>query len=372
MRLLDRYLLRELLIPLGYCLGGFLIVWIAFELFNELDRFQMLKLGVADIAEYYLCRLPELLLIVMPVGLLLALLYALTNHARHQELVAIRAAGVSLWRLSVPYFAIGLLFSLALFAMNDLWLHNSAQIAEQVLKRYDAHPTSKADLRLQQDLNFRNDREHRIWTVGAYDRDAFCMTNIAINWQLPGGARRELYAERGGWTNGLWTFQEVVLFTYLAVDDVPPPFKTNKVAVTEFSETPEQIETELKLKSFDRAKLGKRVRFSLKEILQYLRWHPKLSDTDYAIYHTQLHGRLAAPWACLVVVLVALPFGVSSGRRNAFVGVASSIFICFAYFVLTQFGLALGTGGQVPPWLAAWFPNLLFGSGGLVLTWRIR
>lgn len=372
MRLLDRYLLRELLIPLAYCLGGFLIFWIAFDLFSELDHFQTLKLGFTDLAEYYLFRLPELLMTVMPVALLLALLYALTNHVRYQELVAIRTAGVSIWRLSVPYLAVGLLFSLALFAVNDLWAHNSAQLAEQVLKRYDINPAGKTDLRLQQDLNFRNDREHRIWTVGVYDRDTFCMTNIAINWQLPGSSRREIYAAHGGWTNGAWTFQNVVQFTYLAVDDVPPPYKTNLLSFPEFTEKPAEIETELKFKSFDRAKMGKKVRFSLREIIQYLRWHPDLTGDDYSIYHTQLHGRLAAPWACLVVVLVALPFGAATGRRNVFVGVASSIFICFAYFVLTQLGLALGTGGQVPPWLAAWSPSLLFSAGGIVLTWRVR
>src|SRR4026207_26710 len=82
MRLLDRYLLRELLVPLGYCLGGFLVFWVSFDLLSQLDEFQEKKLRVLDLAEYYLVKMPDLLLIVMPVALLLALLYALTNHAR--------------------------------------------------------------------------------------------------------------------------------------------------------------------------------------------------------------------------------------------------------------------------------------------------
>src|SRR5213078_3764207 len=103
MRLLDRYLLRELLIPLGYCLGGFLVFWIAFDLFSDLGAFQQEKLKPLEIGEYYLALLPKLLQdIVAPAALLLALLYALTNHARHQELTAMRAAGVSLWRSCVP------------------------------------------------------------------------------------------------------------------------------------------------------------------------------------------------------------------------------------------------------------------------------
>jgi lipopolysaccharide export system permease protein len=78
------------------------------------------------------------------------------------------------------------------------------------------------------------------------------------------------------------------------------------------------------------------------------------------------------PWTCLVVVLIALPFGAPSGRRNAFVGVASSIFIVLAFLVLTRVGLALGTGGHLPPWVAGWLPNIVFSAAGLWLTARVR
>jgi lipopolysaccharide export LptBFGC system permease protein LptF len=88
--------------------------------------------------------------------------------------------------------------------------------------------------------------------------------------------------------------------------------------------------------------------------------------------HTQLQGRLAAPWTSLVVVVLAVPFGAALGRRNVYVGVANSVFIAFAYFIVLKLGLALGTGGYVPPWLAAWSPNILFAGAGLLLGWRVR
>jgi lipopolysaccharide export system permease protein len=87
---------------------------------------------------------------------------------------------------------------------------------------------------------------------------------------------------------------------------------------------------------------------------------------------TQLHGRIASAWTCLVVVLIAIPFGAPSGRRNVFVGVAASIFICFAYIILMRVGLTLGTAGHLPAWLAAWLPNVVFGTTGIVLTSRVR
>ena len=127
MRLLDRYLLRELLIPFGYCLIGFVIFWVSSDAFAQLSDYQKLRLTLLDILELYLVRMPEVLVIVLPVAFLLSLLYTLTNHARHHELTAIRAAGVSLLRLSMPYLLVGLLLTGALFAINEKWAPRSSR-----------------------------------------------------------------------------------------------------------------------------------------------------------------------------------------------------------------------------------------------------
>src|ERR1700709_510679 len=95
MRLLDRYLLRELIIPFCVCLAGFLIFWTAFNLFQELDNIRDHRMLALDVVQYYVIKSPAFLVIVLPVALLLALLYSLTTHARHNELTAIRCAGVS-------------------------------------------------------------------------------------------------------------------------------------------------------------------------------------------------------------------------------------------------------------------------------------
>ena len=171
MRLLDRYLLRELVVPLGYCLCGFLLLWISSDLFVKLGEFQKKGLGARDIAEYYLVILPEFLVLVLPIALLLAMLYALTNHARHQEITAIRAAGVSLWRLSLPYFGVGLLASLALFAANEFWVPTSEDRAEAISKRHLA-PDPRAPGRNEyRNLCFENTRDGRRWRIGVYNSE---------------------------------------------------------------------------------------------------------------------------------------------------------------------------------------------------------
>lgn len=372
MRLLDRYLLRELLIPLGYCLGGFLLFWIAFDLFAELNQFRKAGLSALDITEYYLVVTPEFLILVLPIALLLALLYAITNHTRHHEITAIRAAGVSLWRLSFPYFLVGLVISAAAFAINELWVPQSSEAAEAILERHSAPAgTRPSEVRL---LAFTNSRDARLWQVGVYNFETAEMTHPKVFWTEKSGSRMALEAERALYTNGVWTFFNATQYeTAAETNAIPVPlYHTNMVPIPEFRETPELVKSEIKVSRS--LSLGKRRKtdLAIREILNYLRLHPNPPASDRAWLHTKLQGRFAAPWTCLVVVLIAVPFAAASGRRNAFVGVASSITICFAFFVLQQLGLALGTGRYLPPWLAAWLPNLAFALVGLVLTARVR
>jgi len=374
MRLLDRYLLRELLVPLGYCLSGFLVFWIAFDLFSELGDLQEHKMRAGDIALYYLLKAPELLVIIVPMALLLALLYALTNHARYHEITAIRAAGVSVWRLALPYFMVGLIASLAILALNEFYVSDGIDAADRIKKRHDARPAGSLPAHQVRDLAFVNERDGRKWKIGIYNSETGEMTSPQVIWTLPDGSHRWLFAERAIRTNGVWTFFDKVR-QYTDADTnsllVPIP-QTNVLPVPDFSETPDQIKSEIKVSNSGSLRAVKKADLPITEILNYLRLHPKPSRAEQSRLYTKLHGRLAAPWTCLVVVLIALPFGAASGRRNVFVGVASSILICFIYFVLQQLGLALGTGGYLPAWLAAWFPNLAFGLVGLGLTWTIR
>ena len=188
MRLLDRYLLRELLVPLGYCLGGFLLFWTVFDLFTSLGRPPgETRCALADIVLYYLVRTPEVLVLILPIALLLALLYALTTHARHHEITAMRAAGISLWRIALPYFVVGFTASLALLALNELAVPDSSDLAERISKR--RLPSQAGTLAPGQvrNLAFNNSRERRIWRIGMYDSSTEIMIDPRVVWTLPDG-----------------------------------------------------------------------------------------------------------------------------------------------------------------------------------------
>ena len=493
MRLLDRYLLRELLIPLSYCLGGLLIFYIAFDLISGLNSYTEHKLLFADIVELYIVKIPEILVLILPIVLLLALLYALTNHARHNEITAIRAAGISLWRICLPYLGVGFLLGLALFAMNEMWVPNSTDRREEILNSHLKQSGPSASLPV---LSFENDRDNRLWT-GTYNVDTHTIVGPIIHWKVADGTHRMLEADRAEHIDGVWTFFGSPLFTplditnatalaaklkkpahndgvsqYLAAQlspathyflfnsaertnldmakiltddfnriiqngplydtkrfagvklspeakvmlgrdpqgtnlmwlnrlllmdayprelsksrsysvrlwkttaantDLQPIFSTNLLAMPDFNEAPEEFKLDQEFNNrFHGTAIVESADIPIVEILTYLRRNPDLSAKRRAPLETQLYGRIAAPWTCIVVVLIAIPFGAASGRRNIFVGVAGAIVICFIYFVLLKLGLALGTGGYLPGWLAAWLPNLTFGLTGLLLMLRVR
>lgn len=491
MRLLDRYLLKELLLPLGVCLGGFLIFWVSFDLLGELENLQKDHAPWLGVVQLYWIRLPELLLTILPVGELLALLYALTQHSRHHELTAMRAAGISVWRICAPYLGVGIALSGVLYALNEVVLPDAREREDRL--RAEWHDPSGGDPahRWVQNVHFHNPASRTAWRIGSFNPISGELRQVRVQMDLPAqaweevvapsgrwttvvwhltngleylhrtehddnpasrmkqsltvgelgsgiegvlgwgtetvvrhqgtnsftnrirlehvdpasgrrwtfaelnprsgeftdfrgrasvgaGARRTLIADAAVWTNGIWRFRSgstnvhEILFRSSADDD---PFRKDwdELDAPELVDSPDVIRSEVRVGS----QMGKQValqkiQLSAREIEIYRRLHPNLTVSERARLDTQLEVRLAAPWTCAVVVLIAIPFGAPSGRRNVFFGVAGSLAIGFSFFVLQRLGFALGQSGQVAPWVAAWIPNLAFAGAGVVLTSRVR
>jgi lipopolysaccharide export system permease protein len=373
MRLHDRYFFRELITPLAFCLGGFLVFWISFFFFTAMETIQEKKLHLLDTVEYAVAMMPGFFVMVLPIALLLAMLYALTHHARHNEITALRAAGVSLWRLSAPYFVVGLAATGIYFLLNEVAVPACANWTEQILSR---HVKSSNDGKVKNQftkVGFRINRANREWQIGEYDPATTKMSNPTVNWTLPDGSWKALKAVSASRINGVWTFFDAQVFAQTGLNSaLRPVFSTNVIAMPEFAETPKQILIAMKFSDAQTLRGSRTADIPLTELREYLRNNPDVSGDDGNRLFTKYYGRLAAPWTCLVVVLIAIPFGAAPGRRNLFFGVAGSIFIGFAFFILQMVGLALGSGGTLPAWLAAWLPNMIFAAIGIILTARIR
>jgi LPS export ABC transporter permease LptG len=373
MRLLDRYQLRELLMAFGYCLAGILVFWMSFELLGEMEELQRRELGILHMLSYLVHRLPLYLLLQIPVALLLSLLYVLTRHARHNELIAMRSAGLSLWRISLPYLVVGVTLSLGMQALNEFAVPDAAARSEAVLERLSSNGDS-AGRDWQENLNFLDSFTGRTWNVGVFNTQTGELRGVHVQWRGTNGGRMELMAERGRWENAHWVFEEVTCFHFPASGELlPSTTQTNRLVVEDFPETPAHLRSEVKIsRLLGSLKKSRQVQLSLREILRYRELHRRLSPRLDARLKTWFHDRLATPWTCLVVVLIGVPAAAGFGRRNVFVGVAGAIFLAFGYFVLKEFSLAIGAGGYIPAWLSAWLPNLLFGGTGVLAIQRLR
>jgi lipopolysaccharide export system permease protein len=353
--------------PLAFCLVGIQSFIIFVTIFSDEAKIEEAKLHFWGTIEYAAAASTALLPIVIPVALLLALLMALTHHARYNELTAMRAAGISLWRICAPYFLVGLLASGLLFALNESVVPRCLDWADRTLNRNGPAVSGQKNEVLN--FGFINASAHRTWIIrGYYKPGALEMPHPEVDWFLPDGSGFILDAARAVRTNDVWVFYDAREYSQT---NYVLQLETNVLAMPEFDETPEEIRNDYKIASY--LNLGAHnPNIPLKDIVTYVRWHPQLPQADRSRLLTELNDRIATPLTCLVVALIAIPFGAAPGRRNLFFGVAGSIFICFAYFVLQRVSLAFGSSGELPAWLAAWLPNLFFGALGLVLTARIR
>lgn len=369
MRTVRRYFLKELVVPLAYCISGFVVFWITYDLVDELGGFQSRGLGTWDVVRYYFVKLPEVLVTVMPMALLLALLYAISNHARHNEFTALRAAGVSIWRVAVVYLGVGAVCGGVMFALNEFWVPDIELNLNAILTK-GTGPGAMTGMYSGGATGFANYRDNRMWQFAGLDVRSGVISKPKVDCVLADGRHRELLADVAVWTNGYWVFRGVweniyhsngLVQTRLFFDEMPMP---------EFRESPREMLSQLKVGQRMAGRRARRAEVPIVEVVDYLRFGPRLGATERAWLLTQFHGRLAMPFTCVVLVLVALPFGGVTGRHAVFAGVASSVGLCFVYFVLQQVGLALGSAGYVPAWLGAWLPNLVFGGAGLWFTCR--
>ena len=217
--MLDRYLLRELMVPMGFCLGGFLVFWLAFDLLAQVGNLQQRGLGAWDVAWYYCLEAPDMLSTVLPVGFLLALLYALTQHSRHNEITAMRAAGVGLWRLCVPYLGVGLLMVGALHGASE-WLAPECRARQERLL-LGAAALSEGVWRERIDVENATDR--RVWNIGAFNEVTGDMRRPRVRLWIGPGARQAWMARSVAWTNGAWRASGVTESLQRFDGDARPP-----------------------------------------------------------------------------------------------------------------------------------------------------
>ncbi|MFH0878785.1 MAG: LptF/LptG family permease, partial [Lentisphaerota bacterium] len=324
MKLIDKYLLKSCMVPLSFCLAGFSMIVIIFDLFEHFSDFLEAHTPVLDILKYYLFFLPSVVAIIVPISLLLSVLYTLANLTKNNELTAMRASGVSTVRLMSPFIILGLSSTLLVGAMNEWVAPWSMYWTNQFIRLQG--DVNGASIYSALNIAFKNEIKHRIWLIGEYDTKTQIMRNINVIQQRDDGSDEyRITAKEGEWLDGEWWFKELFTQNYTPEGQPAgaPKVELNR-EMSDFTETPNDFANEIKDPEF----------LSSMEMVHFLRTRRQLSTETIARIEVNLHSRLAMPWTCLIVVLIGIPFGATTGRKGAFLGVVVAIGLFFTYYVL--------------------------------------
>ncbi len=363
-RLMDRYVLTGFLVPFSYCLFGFIGIWLAWDVGqNGLELLDM-NVAPAQIAAYYATLLPSLFVTILPIALLLALLYSLTRMSRRNEIISFLMAGVSLPRILAP-----LLLASLLLTFISGWLHAElAPQAERTAREYMARlrDDQKRFSRLEAHV-FRNRGSHRIWfiqRVPLQGEQMFRGVQVIVQTPDAGGIPRttaKYYANLARYDRfeSAWEFRGARFIAYDENGAVKSEDKDPRLYIRGWSETPEQI-VSASMREDD---------MSIPQLREHLRHNETFTPAQLAPFRTQLHWRHAAAWICMISTLIGASLAVVFNRRGMLPSIATAIALFFLLWIGSQIFLALGKGGRIPAWPAAWIPLIIFGAVGLWLLW---
>ena len=365
MKILTRYVFREFLVPLFYCLCGFASIYVLFELFGSFSRMSEAKPPFVEIVRYFCAYLAPFFQYLAPAALMLATLYTMWTFCRHSEIIAMRANGIGFFTIVKPLLFVA--FAMACFVawVNESYVPRYAQWAKQLRNaRFDMDKVEKAD-----NIVFRNAKADRTWTVDVVtDLAGEHLKDVRVTVDREEGARlMNVTADKADYLDGEWWFTNASVQHFDAqgreVASPTPELDALKFRpFPQFKERPGDFLAQNRDWAYN--SVGDRIR--------YIHQHPDLTEKMVRKYRYDIWAQLMAPWACLVITLFAIPAGIASGRQSVFKGIVGALVMFFAFYALVIGGMVGADIGLVPPVPAAVFPHIVFFCLGVWLFRRQR
>jgi len=354
MRRLDRYILRQFVLP--FIVG--VLIFVIILLGDEARKLSAIIMGTRVspqlIALYLLYRAPQALVWSLPVGTLVGVAMTMTNISRRLEAVAMRTAGVSFARISLSLVLIGIVASGASFAVNEWLVPTSNEASRQVF----ATITHSQPVVRQEYNQFFRDDQGRIFYVRQMNADNNELSEIAI-WQANAAGQLSsiTVARRATLRGSVWMLEQ----GYTVYLDEQGNIKEDER--TEFARQPIKL-----YRALQHYYTEKRTPYEMTadELAHLLATLAQTGQPTYTL-RTYWHFKYAIPVACLVFALIAAPLADRYAHLGSFTGLTIAILLVFLYNGVRSWGLALGLAGSVPPMLAAWAQNIIFGAIGLYL-----
>ncbi|MCU1342624.1 MAG: putative permease [Candidatus Acidoferrum typicum] len=353
-QLLDIYLVRSFLYYFFLLTVGFILLFEVFTFFELLDDIAQHRTRLLDVINYFIYLACYLFYQLAPLAALVAVLVTLGIMTKNNELVAFKAGGISLYRISLPLLLAGLLLTGALIGLDDTYLPYANQRQDALRNQIKGRP---AQTYYQPRRQWIFGQHTKVYNYEFFDPDQQLFGNLNVFELDPAtfDIKRRVFASRAHWDNqqGVWILESgwVRDFDHGQVSRYEP-FLAN--ALRELNEPPSYFNREVR----------QSYQMTWWELRQYIS-DLRQAGFDVARLSVQLQKKLSFPLIAPIIILLAIPFSILVGTRGAIGGLATGVAIAIVYWAASALTEAMGSVGQLPPLLAGWAPDTIFGFLGL-------
>jgi lipopolysaccharide export system permease protein len=303
---------------------------------------------------YFLMRLPYLFVLTSPVVVLLSGLFLMNNLSKYSESVAIRSAGISIFRMVLPLFWFGFLFSIFILFFGEIILPK-AQILQQKIYVEKIKHQKVEDKKMRSHIYYLG-KNNNLYYIGFFDGYRNILKTIDITAFDPnrGTILRKITATEAIWEDGKWHFQNCYVRN----------FKNGKPISVEHFKT--KIIEEVDVTPLDFVKSAKKpMSMNFFELKEYINRLKKIGE-NYSRELVELNLKISFPFANLIIMLFSVPLVSTSARsRGRGIIFGLGILVCFLFLSALRISQSLGYNGILSPMLAAWLPNIIFGLIGI-------
>jgi len=355
--ILDRYLLREWVKILLVSALGFPIIVIAIELADSLQ--DHLNRGVAPtaVALGYLYGMPDKVFLILPAAVLFATVFSLNSLNRHSELTAAKASGRSFYRTIFPVLLAAVVTTAGCYFLGEWAPIATTRQLELFGEREVRSQTARYNFVYRAD-------EGWVYAVRSLDIRRNTMRNAVLEREGVGPDYPTLVVHSPVATYDDSPRRWNLLRGYFRI--LPGlgeelSFSFDSLYQRSLVESPAQLLIE--------PKQPREMRYA--ELGRYIN-DLERSGGDGRKLRVRQGLKIAIPFTCIVIAIFAAPLALTAPRGSGAVGVAISLVTTVIFLMMVQLSEAVGASGVLPPLVAAWTPNVLFGGVGLVMLKRAR
>ncbi len=348
MRILDKYIIKELLGPFIFGICAFSSVFIGTSTLFRIAQY-ITKYGASlfTVTKLFIYSLPSIIVLTFPMSMLLASLLTFGRLSGSSEITAMKSGGISFYRLAAPVFAVAFFVSIFAVAFNEFVVPQS-NAAYNYIVRYEIEkntaPKSQEHIVIK---DVKDGELERLTYARKYDESTATMNAVTIEEFDNGNLVRVENAEKAVWQTNRWVMYNGIIHDLsaeghlertLRFEQQVMPVDKNPTAISREQKKPEEM--------------------TIKELKQQIAIF-KREYVKSSLYEVELYQRLSIPMASFVFALIGTPLGLQPHRSSSSIGLGISIIIIFIYYTIMTITTALGQGGALPAVLAAWIPDMI-------------